>query len=64
LNNIQGSAGALHLFQDVARLGGPDEWFRILVVTVDVVSDRDDQTRQQKSARFLGTESPDSPWKK
>ena len=40
LNNIQGSAGTLHFFQDVARLGSPDEWFGILVVPVDIVSNR------------------------
>jgi len=40
---IQGAAGALHFFQDVASSGGPDERFRALVVMVDVGADGRDE---------------------
>jgi hypothetical protein len=43
LSIIQGSSGALHFFQDVARLGGPNKWLGILVVAVDVISNGHDQ---------------------
>jgi hypothetical protein len=40
---IQGAAGALHFFEDVASSGGPNERFRTLVVTVDEGADGHDE---------------------
>ena len=34
---------AFDLFQDVARLGRPDEWFRGAVVFLDVILNRTDE---------------------
>jgi hypothetical protein len=43
LTVIKGAAGAFHFFQDVVGSGGPDEWFRAFVVTVDVGADGHDE---------------------
>jgi hypothetical protein len=40
---MEGSAGALDLFQDVGGLGGPDERLWVFIVTADVLVDRDNQ---------------------
>ena len=40
---MKGGASTFNLFQDVGGLGGPDKWFGVVIVTVDVFSDGLDQ---------------------
>ena len=41
LEHYPGFSGVLHLFQNIVRLGGPDERLGVLVVPVNVALNRD-----------------------